>query len=82
MPKPVAALLAILSEWTSAADLATRTTNLTTGLAGGIALLLGQTIHDDNAQDCLNGGADPDWLFLLAEDCQHYLTPDDLVAGP
>ncbi|HEX5104352.1 MAG TPA: hypothetical protein VFV87_11105, partial [Pirellulaceae bacterium] len=67
---------------TSAADFATRTTNLTTGLAGGIALLLGQTIHDDGAADCLNGGTDPDWLFLLAEDCQLYITLDYLVAGP
>jgi Ca2+-binding RTX toxin-like protein len=75
------ALLAILGEWRSPADFATRTANLASGIAGGVRLRWGDTVHDDGAADCLNGGDDADWLFLLASECQYYVTPSDRVTS-
>jgi putative intracellular protease/amidase len=74
-----AALLAILAEWTSAADAATRTANLANGLAGGVRLRWGETIQDDGVADCLNGNSGADWLFMLAVDWQYWLTQEDQV---
>ena len=76
-----AALAAILAEWTSAADLATRSANLSSGISGGIALRWGETVHDDGLADCLNGSSGADWLFMLAVDCQYWLTQEDRVAS-
>jgi putative intracellular protease/amidase len=76
-----AALLAILAEWTSAADAATRTANLTSGIAGNVRLRWGDTVHDDGIADCLNGAAGADWLFMLAVDCQYWLTQEDRVTN-
>jgi hypothetical protein len=74
------ALLAILAEWISAADLATRAANLTSGISGGIALRWGETVHDDWLSDCLNGNSGADWLLMVATDCQYWLTQEDLAA--
>jgi putative intracellular protease/amidase len=74
------ALLAILAEWDSAADAATRVANLTSG-SGGFALRWGETVHDDGIADCLNGAAGADWLFMLAVDCQYWLTQEDRLTS-
>ena len=74
-----AALMAILADWNSAADAATRVANLSSGIVGGIALRRGETIHDDGIADCLNGAAGANWLFMLAVDCQYWLTQEDRV---
>jgi hypothetical protein len=65
----------------SAAAVATRVANLTSGASGGIALRWGETVYDDGIADCLNGGAGVDWLFLLAVDCQYWLTQEDRVTS-
>lgn len=68
-----AALLAILNEWNSAADYATRRANICNG-AGGLTgtgyHLFGdstgpqsQTVFNDNFVDNLKGDADIDWFF-------------------
>jgi Ca2+-binding RTX toxin-like protein len=68
------ALLALLAEWRGSGDFATRTSSL------AASLRFGETVLDDGVADCLSGGDQADWLFQLANDCQHYLTPVDLVA--
>jgi putative intracellular protease/amidase len=75
------ALLAILGEWRSSADIATRMNRLAGGIAGGIRLSWGETVHDDASPDCLNGAGDADWLFLLASECRYYVTPSDRVTS-
>ena len=73
-----AALAAIMAEWTSAHDFATRVANLTdtgTGLLGrlnGDYFLLdsgsGQTVFNDASSDALTGSAGSDWLFAGTAD--------------
>ncbi len=62
------ALQAIFAEWNSALPLVTRRTNLETGLPGGIRLAGGDTVADDQQQNCLHGGADDDWLLIQTRD--------------
>ncbi len=76
-----AALLAIMSEWTSAASLSTRATNLANGLPTGQRLRWGSTVHNDGVGDCLNGGTDPDWYLMLTTDCQYFVSANDLVSS-
>lgn len=64
----VAALDAILAEWTSARPYADRVNNLLNGggLSGGNYLRAtpaGRTVFDDGAIDTLTGGAGLDWFF-------------------
>ena len=76
-----AALLAILAEWTSAADAATRIGEPRQWHFGGVRLRWGETVHDDGVADCLNGSSGADWLFMLAVDCQYWLTQEDRVTN-
>jgi Ca2+-binding RTX toxin-like protein len=75
-----AALAAILAEWTSGRDYATRIANLSgTGTGprnNGNCFLIASgpnaTVCDDAAVDVLNGGAGMDWFFAsLAQDLLH-----------
>jgi len=69
-----AALCAIMAEWTSSREYATRVANLTgadTGerLNGGFFLQQGVTVFDDDVRDVLTGSAGLDWfLFSDTED--------------
>ncbi|WP_425616193.1 cadherin domain-containing protein [Anatilimnocola sp. NA78] len=74
----VAALQAILAEWTSNATLATRSNNLRTGV-NGVRLALGETILNDNSSDCLPSGAGADWLFLQLGDYNCQYSVNDLI---
>jgi Ca2+-binding RTX toxin-like protein len=74
-----AALAAILADWTSPGDLATRASRLGTRITGGISLRWGQTVIDDGAMDVLNGGSDADWLFLFGSDQQFTTDSRDLL---
>jgi uncharacterized protein (TIGR03118 family) len=62
-----AALLQILTEWTSANSYNLRVTNLRTG-AGGLPKLDSTTVLDNGAGDLLVGAADLDWFFASADD--------------
>jgi len=67
-----AALLAIHTEWTSAARYGTRTTHLA-GTAGGLDgstfLTPGNSVNDDEAIDNLTGRPELDWyLYSLLEE--------------
>ena len=65
----VAALGAVMAEWTSARSYAVRVANLTNGsgsanrLNGSYFLVAGQTVHDDTDIDVLTGAAGADWFF-------------------
>jgi uncharacterized delta-60 repeat protein len=68
-----AALCAIMAEWTSTRDFATRVANLRGGpgaganRANGDVFLNPGTVHDEGLQDVLTGSAGMDW-FLFNED--------------
>jgi hypothetical protein len=62
-----AALLQILTEWTSANSYNLRVTNLRSG-AGGLPKLDSTTVLDNGAGDLLVGAADLDWFFASADD--------------
>jgi Ca2+-binding RTX toxin-like protein len=71
----VAALCAIMDEWTSTHDYATRVANLTdTGsgllsrLNGNYFLIQDQTVFNDASQDRLTGSAGSDWFFAGTAD--------------
>lgn len=74
------ALQAILAEWTSASPIATRRTNLQSGLPGGVRVALGDTVNDDGLHDCLHGGANDDWLLVLSLDYVYLPGSGDLVS--
>ena len=60
------ALLAVMSEWGSAADYATRVKHLSGTLGGGLSgsyRLNSTTVQDDNTVDDLYGEAGTDWFF-------------------
>jgi Ca2+-binding RTX toxin-like protein len=61
------ALLAILAEWNSGDDYATRTTRLRTG-AAGVTLAAGTTVFNDSSLDTLTGNAGEDWIFKAIDD--------------
>ncbi len=68
-----AALLALLTEWTSSRSYAERVANLRAGsgpvLDGtGWMLETDETVFNDNDEDELNGAADQDWFFFAAEE--------------
>lgn len=67
-----AALTAIMAEWTSAGDLATRQTHLLGTVSGGLNgtnKLNSTTVKNDtNAADRLTGDADTDWFFQFTGD--------------
>jgi ELWxxDGT repeat protein/VCBS repeat-containing protein len=63
------ALAAILSEWSSSRNLATRVKNLRTGAGSvlqgtGIKLIVGKTVLNDAGVDTLIGNGDIDWFML------------------
>jgi Ca2+-binding RTX toxin-like protein len=61
-----AALAAVLAEWSSADDYATRIARITgsmNGGANGAFLLNTNTVHDDGQVNKLYGGAGMDWYF-------------------
>ena len=64
------ALMAILSEWTSARPFATRISNLSTGVGAGNSyrLKLGETVFDDGVRDTLYGGVGSDWFLAFGTD--------------
>jgi Ca2+-binding RTX toxin-like protein len=64
------ALMSILSEWTSTRPLATRISNLSTGVGAGNSyrLKLGDTVFDDGVRDTLYGGAGSDWFLAFGTD--------------
>jgi putative intracellular protease/amidase len=74
-----AALGAIYGAWTSANDIATRVGMLTNGLHNGVRLRVGETVLDDNAQDCMEGGLGADWIFVLGNDYLHDHDPNDVL---
>jgi Ca2+-binding RTX toxin-like protein len=58
-----AALVAILTEWSSKRSYTVRVANIRSGArTGGFALNSG-TVHDDGAADVLTGNAGQDWFF-------------------
>ncbi len=70
-----AAIAAIMAEWTSQRDYATRVKNLRDGtgsvnrLNGSFFLQKGETVYDDGARELLTGSAGLDWfLFNDTED--------------
>ena len=73
-----AALLAILAEWSGLGSPATGTFFLrnSNSPASGLDLTFSDAINPDAEADCLLGGADADWLFLLANDCRYYSCND------
>jgi putative intracellular protease/amidase len=73
-----AALGAIFSVWTSPDSLLARTSLLYNGLANGVKLRPGETVFDDSAMDCLDGGLGGDWCFVLGNDYLHN-DPNDVV---
>ena len=76
-----AALDAILAEWSSNSDYATRVNNLRTGSGptlGGVALEAGVTVFDDDARDKLKGSRGRDWFFA---DLDGLDNDDDLLIG-
>jgi Ca2+-binding RTX toxin-like protein len=85
-----AALAAIMAEWTSARDYATRVANLSgTGSgpsANGSYLLIAggpkATVFDNGAADVLSGGSGMDWFFAdLAQDVIHGKHDSEVVDG-
>ena len=60
-----AALVAIMAEWTSDNDYATRVANIRAGLgqSAGFRLSAGVTVTDDGVIDELFGGGNQDWFF-------------------
>ena len=83
-----AALAAIMAEWTSGRDYATRVANLSgTGsgpLNNGNYFLIASgpiaTVFDDNSIDVLNGGSGMDWFFAdLSQDLIHGLQYGECV---
>jgi Ca2+-binding RTX toxin-like protein len=61
------ALQAILAEWSSSRDFATRVAQLQGTMAGGLNgtyVLTSNTVIDDNAVDLLVAGPARDWLFM------------------
>ena len=58
----MAALLAILDEWTSNDSFDVRVQKLTNG-TGGLPALNDTTVMDDGVRDILFGGPDQDWVF-------------------
>jgi Ca2+-binding RTX toxin-like protein len=68
----VAALAAIVAEWTSGSSYETRTTNLRNGSGvprlAGTSAGAGQTAFNDSSVDNLIGGADQDWIFKGLDD--------------
>jgi hypothetical protein len=84
------ALSAIMAEWTSGRDYATRIANLSgTGSGpnnnGAIFLIASgpsATVFDDGAVDVLNGGAGMDWFFAnLSQDKIHGRHASEIVVG-
>ena len=69
---PIAGLLTIRAEWTSARDYSTRVANITDGsgsterLNEGYFLQPGSTVTNDTARDELTGGDSLDWFFVDA----------------
>ncbi|MBA4068015.1 MAG: hypothetical protein C0501_30785, partial [Isosphaera sp.] len=68
-----AALAALLAEWASRRDLATRIANLTDGTGGpdrenGDAFLAAADLVDDGAEDVLVGDSTLDWFRPLPGD--------------
>jgi extracellular elastinolytic metalloproteinase len=67
-----ASLFAVLSEWSSARDYATRIANLTgTGTGprlNGNTFLTDLTVLDDGVQDTLTGSSGLDWYWALGQD--------------
>lgn len=61
------ALQSILAEWTSNASAATRRARLNSGIAGGVRLALGATVHADEGNGLL-GGAGLDWILASTND--------------
>ena len=59
------ALVAILAEWTSGNDYATRVANIRAGLgqSDGFSLSAGVTVFDDGVVDELYGSSGMDWFF-------------------
>src|SRR5262249_58714181 len=66
-PAALAALNAILAEWSSGRDYATRVQNIRTGsgplLSSGFRLQAGVTVFNDADVDDLTGAAGADWFF-------------------
>jgi hypothetical protein len=86
-----AALAAIMAEWTSGRDYATRIANLSgTGSGpnnnGAVFLIpsgLNATVFDDGAVDVLIGGAGMDWFFAnLWQDNIHGRAASEIVGNP
>jgi Ca2+-binding RTX toxin-like protein len=85
-----AELAAIMAEWTSGRDYATRIANLS-GIGSGprnngnsflIASGPGATIFDDNAGDVLQGGSGMDWFFVgLSQDILHGRHDSEIVGS-
>jgi len=67
-----AALAALVAEWGSSDDYATRITNL-------IANLNGNTVHDNGMADSLYGGAGMDWYFAGMMDVLFSNTTGEVV---
>ena len=58
-----AALLAVQAAWLATDSLATRAIRLANDVGNGIRLAIGQTVHDDSANDVLCGGEEADLVF-------------------
>jgi putative intracellular protease/amidase len=72
-----AALLEVLAAWSESGVPVTRTfTVRNAGAISGVRLTFNEAINLDTEPDCLLGGADADWLFLLANDCRQYSCED------
>ena len=74
----LAALNAIMSEWTGTNDFATRVRNLTSGVGTINKIkLTAVTVKDDaTAADTLTGGAETDWFFKSPNDVLDALVGD------
>jgi putative intracellular protease/amidase len=77
----LAALSAIHAAWNSAEPMAARADLLQAGLANGVALRWGDTVHDDGAADGMCGGAAADWLFAHLGDLWCVLEPADRLTN-
>ena len=74
----LAALNAIMSEWTGVNNFATRVSNLTSGVGTSNKIkLTAATVKDDaTAADTLTGGAETDWFFKSPNDVLDALVGD------
>ena len=69
-----AALEAIRATWSGAGAAADRASQLASGIAGGIQLTAGGTVHDEDEYDIICGGASADLIFASLGD---YVAEDE-----